>query len=149
MVDHAPPNIKIRILVIDDEKDITDMLIRHFRFQGFDITGVNSGAEALQLIESENFNIVITDIIMPGMNGLDLLEKIKLYNGAIQVIIITGYVTMHNIITAMQKGAETVLFKPFKDPDKLDTSVKRCIEKIEMWQGILKELGLLGKTGNV
>jgi DNA-binding NtrC family response regulator len=82
---------------------------------------------------------------MPGMDGLELLQRIKEYNGGIQVIMITGYVTMHNILTAMRRGAETVFFKPLKDLEQLEASVRQCIERINMWQEILKELGALGK----
>ncbi|MEW5721613.1 MAG: response regulator [Thermodesulfobacteriota bacterium] len=140
------PIMKVRILAVDDEKDITDLLVRHFRFLGYDILGVNDAQAALRLVEEENFNIIISDIIMPGLDGLELLRRIKQYNGGIQVIMITGYVTMHNILTAMRQGAETVLFKPLRDLDKLEEAVRRCIDRITMWKNILKELGALGKA---
>jgi len=141
------PSLKIKILVVDDEKDITDLLVRHFSFKGYDIVGVNDPRAALKMIEEENFNIVISDIVMPGLDGLELLRRIKDYNGGIQVIMITGYVTMNHILTAMRRGAETVLFKPLKDLDKLEEAVNQCVARLRMWQKILKELGAMGKTG--
>lgn len=143
----AIPRIKVRILVVDDEKDITDLLVRHFRFIGYDIVGVNDAAAAIKMVEDENFNIVITDIMMPGMDGIELLKRIKQYNGAIQVIMITGYVTMFNILAAMRGGAETVFFKPIKDLEKMEETIRQCIARIQMWQKILKELGTIGKPG--
>ena len=141
------PSLKIKILVVDDEKDITDLLVRHFSFKDYDIVGVNDPGAALKMIEEENFNIVISDIVMPGLDGLELLRRIKDYNGGIQVIMITGYVTMNHILTAMRRGAETVFFKPLKDLDKLEEAVNQCIARLRMWQKILKELGAIGKTG--
>jgi len=141
------PTLKIRILAVDDEKDITDLLVRHFHFKGYDIVGTNDPGVALKMIEEENFNIVISDIVMPGLDGLELLRRIKHYNGGIQVIMITGYVTMNNILSAMRRGAETVFFKPLGDLDKLEETVKQCVTKLQMWQKILKELGTMGRTG--
>ncbi len=138
--------IPIRILVIDDEEEITDLLVRHFSYKGYDIIGVNEPQKALKMIEEENFSIVITDIVMPGMDGLEILKKIKAYNGAIQVIMTTGYVTIHNILTAMRWGAETVFFKPLTDLDRMENAIRQCVGRINMWQDILKELTSLGKA---
>ena len=140
------PTLKVRILVVDDEKELTDLIVRHFGFLGYDIDGVNDPHAALKKIEDEDYNIVISDIMMPGMDGLELLRRIKEYNGGIQVIMITGYVTMHNILTAMRRGAETVFFKPLPDLDKLELSVKACIGRFDMWKNILEELAAMGKT---
>lgn len=136
---------KIKILAVDDEKDITDLLVRHFGFLGYDIVGTNNPLEAIKMVEEGDYNVVVTDIVMPGLDGLELLHRIKSYNGGIQVIIITGYVTMHNILRAMRLGAETVFFKPFHDLDKLEDAIKNCINRIQMWQDILKELAALGR----
>ena len=145
MTPNPLPTLKLRILVVDDEEAITSLLVRHLTFKGYEVVGVNSAVSALRMIEEENFNIVITDIVMPGMDGLELLQRIKQYNGAIQVIMITGYVTIHNILTAMRRGAETVFFKPLKDLDRVEKAIENCISRINMWQEILKELGGLAK----
>ena len=142
----SAPKFRIRLLVVDDEHEITEFLVRHFSFLGYDITGINDPKAALKMIEQENFHIVISDIVMPGFDGLELLKRIKQHNGGIQVIMITGYVTIHNIIMAMRRGAETVLFKPLHDLNKLEEAIKRCIAKINMWQDILRELGALAKA---
>ena len=135
----------IKILVVDDEKEITDLLVRHFSFKGYDIIGVNDAKAALKMIEDGNYHIVISDIVMPGMDGLELLREIKDYNGAIRVIMITGHVTMHNILTAMRRGADNCLFKPLGDLDRLEEVIQEAVAKLEMWQEILLELRALGK----
>ncbi|MBF0528382.1 MAG: response regulator [Deltaproteobacteria bacterium] len=140
---------KIKLLVVDDEKDITDLLVRHFMFLGYDITACNDPKTALKMIEEGAYNIVISDIVMPGMTGLELLRKIKEYNGGIHVVLMTGYVTMHHILTAMRLGAVTVFFKPLKELDQLEATIQECINKINHWRNILKELGNLGKAGRI
>lgn len=144
----SAPTVNIRILVVDDEKDITDLLVRHFRFKGYDIVGVTHPRTALKLIEEENFSIVITDIVMPDLSGLDLLRRIKEYNGGIQVFMITGYVTMYNILTAMRLGAERIFFKPLDDLDELEAALQGGIQKIAMWHHILKRLKSCGSGGS-
>ena len=146
MMNGEGPKIRVKILAVDDEKDITDLIVRYFTFKGYDIIGINDPSKALQMIEEQNFQIIISDIVMPGMDGLEFLRKIKEYNGGIQVVMITGYVTMHNILTAMRLGAETIFFKPLQDLEKLESTINSCIEKIAMWQEILKKLGSMGKT---
>ncbi|MFH1138099.1 MAG: response regulator [Pseudomonadota bacterium] len=140
------PKIRVKILAVDDEKDITDLIVRYFTFKGYDIIGLNDPVEALGLVEEKNFQVIISDIVMPGMDGLEFLRKIKEHNGGIQVIMITGHVTMHNILTAMRLGAETIFFKPLQDLDELETAIGGCIDKIAMWQDILKKLGAMGRT---
>ena len=138
--------MKIRILVVDDEQHITDMIVRHFKFLGYDIAGINDPVAALKMVEEENFQIVISDIVMPEMDGIELLTRIKAYNGGIQVIMITGYVTMHNILAAMRRGAETIVFKPIRDLERLEASIGRCLDRISMWRDILREHGALTKV---
>ncbi|MBW2091146.1 MAG: response regulator [Deltaproteobacteria bacterium] len=138
-------SIPVKILAVDDEKEITDLLVRHFTFLGYDIVGVNDPETALRMIEEGNYHIAIIDIVMPGMDGLDLLKRVKTYNGGIKVIMITGYVTMHNVLTAMRYGADNVFFKPLNDLNKLENAVIEAIDKISMWRDILRELQALGK----
>ncbi len=145
MTEKSSNSIPIKILAVDDEKEITDFLVRHFTLLGYDIVGANDPREALSMIEEGNYHIAIIDIVMPVMNGLDLLKRIKKYNGGIKVIMITGYVTMHNVLTAMRNGADNVFFKPLTDLNKLENAVTEAVNKISMWQNILKELLALGK----
>ena len=77
---------------------------------------------------------------MPEMNGGDFLARIKRYNGAIKVIMITGYVTQDNVMTCMRRGAETCLFKPFDDLVQLEEAVSDAVLQIHKWQDILKSL---------
>ncbi|MBF0101407.1 MAG: response regulator [Desulfobacterales bacterium] len=132
---------KPRILIVDDEQDIRDMLSRHFRFLGYDVFGTASnGIEALQILKKERVEVVISDLIMPKMNGVDLLKEIKTQYPMVHVIIITGYVTLNNLLTAMRRGADTCIFKPLDDLTELEEAVDHAVNQLKMWQNKLKTL---------
>ena len=136
----------IKILIVDDEKDITASLERHFKLEGFTVFTTNNPLEAMDIINEKNIKIVISDIMMPGLNGVDLLKNIKEANGIIQVIMITGFVTISNLISCLRYGASDCLFKPFENLDELTKAVNNSTSKLEKWNNILKK-NLNSKTG--
>ncbi|MGM0380864.1 MAG: response regulator [bacterium] len=129
-----------RVLVVDDEKEIVDMIVRNLKLEGYDIEGVTDPKEALEKIKEENIQVVITDIKMPRLSGVDLLKEIKKIDGIVQVIMITGYVTPSNIISSLSRGANDCLFKPL-DMDRLKEAVDNSVEKLQRWQEVLGKLG--------
>ena len=128
-----------KILIIDDEKTITDSLLRFLKFEGYEVDSLNDPLRALKAIEDVNYMVVICDISMPGKSGIELLGEIKEYNGMIQVIMITGFVTMENILSCLRLGASDCLFKPL-DLDALKEAVDGAEGKIAKWEKILKGL---------
>lgn len=134
-----------RILLIDDEKSITDSLIRFLEFEGYKADAINDPLKAMELIEKTNYMVVISDISMPGKNGIELLSEIKKHNGMIQVIMITGFVTMENILSCLREGASDCLFKPL-DLEQFRDAVEEAVGKIKKWEKILKWLQK-GKKG--
>ena len=119
-----------RILVVDDQDVILKTIVAAFKDTSCEISAVNNPVKAYQMVEDEHFDIVITDIQMPEMNGLDLLRKIKKHNGMIPVIIITGYTTINNILNAFRYGAFDFFFKPIK-LDEIVCAVNEAVAKIE------------------
>ena len=132
--------MKIKILVVDDEPEITESLVRILRIEGYDATGVTNPLTALEMVKKENYLIVISDIQMPEMRGTELLRSIKEYNGMIQVIIITGYVTIDNILTCLRRGANDCFFKPLKNSEELLGAVKVATAKLERWEKVISEM---------
>lgn len=128
-----------RILLIDDEKSITDSLIRFLQFEGYEADAINDPLKAMELIEKTNYMVVISDISMPGKSGIELLSEIKEYNGMIQVIMVTGFVTMENILSCLREGASDCLFKPL-DLEQFRDAVEEAVGKIKKWKKILKWL---------
>jgi DNA-binding NtrC family response regulator len=117
-----------RILFVDDDKDILTMVQQYLEMQGYDVTTVNSGLKALDLIKDEKIDIIFTDYKMPEFNGLELLAAVKQSNPEIEVIIVTGYGSMESAIQAMKFGSYDYLQKPFK-LDHLKLIIDRIIEE--------------------
>ena len=135
-----------RILIVDDEQHILDALEAAFLTTDLDIYTTDNPNRALEMIKETHFHVVISDIAMPQMNGLVLLRKIKEYNSFIQVIIITGYITITNALNAFRYGASDCFFKPFEDTDQIIDAMYNCIKKMERINNFLNRLALSNKS---
>lgn len=131
---------KPAILVVDDEEEIRKALIRHFEFDGYVVESAGSGIEALDILSKRRFEVVITDIIMPKMNSVELLKAIRDNYPMTHTIVITGYVTMENLLAALRYGADTCIFKPFADMEELDSAVRSAVDHLNTWRKKLREL---------
>ncbi len=108
-----------RVLVIDDEAIVRVSCERVLKPEGYDVVVTSRGDEAIELLEKENFDIVLTDLKMPDMDGLEVLKTIKQKWPDIQVIIITGYGTISTAVQAIKLGAYEYIEKPFTPEDIL------------------------------
>ena len=115
------------ILVVDDEKNYTAVLGAVLEEEGFETFTANSGMEALQIIEQEEIDLVISDMKMPVMDGLALLEKVKQRAPDLPMIIMTAHGTVEKAVEAMQKGAYTFILKPF-DNERLVMYAHKALE---------------------
>lgn len=130
----------IRLLVVDDEENITSSLTRYFKLMDYKVDSCNSPVEALEMIQKNNYMVVISDISMPEMTGIELLQKIKEYNGMIQVIMITGVVTVENVLGGLKGGANECLLKPLDDLAVLKEAVDHSVAKLKKWEDMLKNM---------
>jgi two-component system, NtrC family, nitrogen regulation response regulator NtrX len=112
--------MKPRILVIDDEAGIRDSMRRTLEYQGYHFVGAATGQEGLALIERDPPDLVFLDIKMPGMDGLEVLERIKASNPAVPVVMVSGHGTAQNAFDARDKGASGFIEKPFSEPVLLE-----------------------------
>ncbi|MDQ7842404.1 MAG: response regulator [Armatimonadota bacterium] len=112
-----------RILVVDDEASIRDLCARVLGRAGFDVTVAGGGEEAVGRLRDETFDAVITDIRMPGISGLEVLDTAKRTQPGIRVVLITGFGTPQTLDRARQGGADRILTKPF-NPAELLTAVR-------------------------
>ena len=126
------------ILFVDDESEIRFTVEEYLSRKGYDITIVDSGLKALELVKIRNFDIVFTDLKMPKFSGLELLKAIKEYRPEIEVIILTGYGTVTSAVEALKLGGYDYLQKPIK----LDR-VKHLIDRICEKRNLQKENILL------
>lgn len=127
-----------KILVVEDEPKMAFLLEAELNDAGHRATSVTDGREAVRRVEREHFDIVITDLRMEGMDGIEVLERVKGLDPQTEVVLITAYATAQTAVEAMKKGAYDYIIKPF-DIEEL----KLLIKKIEEKQGLLYENALL------
>jgi signal transduction histidine kinase/DNA-binding response OmpR family regulator len=121
----------LHILVVDDERDIRDGSERILARKGYKVTKASNGEEALRCVEQTPFSIVLLDLKMPGMDGLEVLRLIRESHPDTLIIVITGYATIETAIEAMKRGAYDFMPKPFK-PDQLRIVVDRAVERMRL-----------------
>jgi len=127
-----------RVLVIDDEVRIQKVCSRLLTEEGCAVEVADNGISGLKMIEEKHFDIVLLDLMMPGMSGLDVLPDIKSRHPDTVVIVITGYATLEHSIETMKKGAFDFLSKPF-NPQELRVVISKAIEFIRTLQDIASE----------
>ena len=115
------------ILIVDDEKNYPLVLSAILEEEGFETFAANSGREALEILENTDIDLVLTDMKMPTMDGIELLDKIKARDQDLPVIMMTAHGTVDKAVEAMQKGAYSYILKPF-DNDRLIIYVNKAID---------------------
>lgn len=118
----------INILLIDDEEPVREALLLLLKNAGYRISGCGSGQAAHQLLASEQFDIVITDLFLPDVNGIDILKKVKALSPAIEVILITGHASAETAVRAMKEGAFDYITKPL-NIEELRVIIEKAVEK--------------------
>jgi DNA-binding response OmpR family regulator len=123
--------MKQNILVVDDDQELRENIREILVEAGFSVTVAASGEAALDCLAAQAFDVVLLDLIMPGMDGKEVLPLIKRQSPTVKVIMITAFATIENAVSAMRKGADDYLTKPFK-VDELLTAVRRCLEEARL-----------------
>ena len=116
------------ILVVDDESTTQDTLGVFLETEGYRVATVSSGEEALTRIKEQAFDVIVTDVVMPGVSGLDVLERSRALNPGAAVILMTGHATVETAVEALRRGACDYLQKPFRLPD-LALCVRRLLRR--------------------
>jgi len=134
-----------KILIVEDERVTLRNLEYVLKKEGYDVVGTTSGSNALKLLQEENFDLILTDLKLEKVDGIEILEKCKTISPDAEVIIITAYATISSAIESMKKGAFYYLPKPFK-LEEVKKLVKEALEKVKLKKEITK-LKKLIKTG--
>jgi len=133
---------RARILVADDEEAIRGSVSLLLQEEGYEVTAVPSGEEALARCAAQPYDLVLTDIRMAGMSGIDLLKEIRrLYSGT-EVIIMTSYASLETAVLALRSGAYDYLIKPFEELDLVTAAVSRAVERATF----LREMKIMTET---
>lgn len=149
--DTQPATFAARILVVDDSPDTLELIQRNLASQGYSAHAAPGAADALALLEAMAVDLVVTDVRMPGLSGLDLIREVRLRHPGIELVVITGYATIEGAVEALQLGAWDYLAKPFTD-EELFQAVRRALARRPVTvrsrpEGTLIEFhGLLGRS---
>jgi DNA-binding NtrC family response regulator len=117
-----------RILIVDDDKTFRSVTKRLLEDDGYWVEATVSANEAMALFEKKHFDLLLSDLVMPGIGGLDFLNDVKSHYPAIPVIMITGFASINSAVEAMERGAEDYLTKPCGN-DELLIRIRRALEK--------------------
>jgi len=119
-------NKQLSVLVVEDDDLYRDLLVKYFIRRSFNVTAVSNGLEAFTETEKKDFSLVITDIKMPVMDGLDFLKKLKEKNKTFKIIVLTAYGAMDSYVRALDWGAYDYLHKPV-DLNELTSVVDKLL----------------------
>jgi len=122
---------KISILIVDDEESVRDSLYNWFIEDGYRVECAENANRALSILESDSYDIILADIKMPGMDGLEMLRRIKLLKSDSIVIVMTAFATVDTAVQALKDGAFDYVTKPF-DPDDLSHLIRNASKQISL-----------------
>src|SRR5947209_9141122 len=122
---------KSRILVIDDEAAIRDSLRMTLEYEGYEFIGAATGQEGLALAERDAPDLVLLDVKMPGMDGLEVLDRLRSMNDALPVVVISGHGTISTAVEATKKGAFDFIEKPFAS-ERVLVSLRNALDSRQL-----------------
>lgn len=109
-----------KVLVVDDEEDFLNTIVKRLKGRGLAVAGATSGRQALELMEAEDFDVVVLDVKMPGMDGIETLQEMKKRKPLTEVIMLTGHASVESGIQGMQLGAFDYVMKPVPLDDLME-----------------------------
>src|SRR5450432_2901412 len=119
------------ILVIDDEEIMREILETLLTREGYSVRLASTGAEGVELAKSVPFDAAIVDVMMPGMDGMAVLQELKKIDDELPVLMITAFASVENAIAAMKRGAFDYITKPFKN-DEVLVVVRNAVERRQL-----------------
>ena len=133
----------VQILVVDNNRQLTDTIVEMLTRCGYSASGAYGGMEGIKRFQEGDFQLVVTDLKMPGVDGMDLLKAVKGIDGRVPVVIITGYGTVKKAVEAIKTGAYDFIEKPV-EREKLEIVVARALERHSLFRqlGVFRGLTL-------
>lgn len=135
------------ILIIEDEKVIRDGLVEILKEEGFGVDSAENGQMGLDKIKKTDFDVVVTDLVMPVVGGMEVLRETKLIKPRTIVILITAFATVNNAVEAMKAGASDYITKPFR-VDEVKTKIRKVLAEAEFEKFQLFDSGLIKAISN-
>lgn len=128
--------MKTRVLIVDDEEKFSDPLAERLTLRDYDVTTSQSGEDAVAKIKQYNYDVVVLDVLMPGMSGIETLSEIKKIKPLTEIIMLTGHATVEAAIEGMKLGATDFLMKPCETEDLVAKIQKAHDRKAEQEERI-------------
>ena len=135
------------ILIIEDEKEIREGLVELLEDAGFLVDSAENGRQGLEKIGKKDFDIVVTDLIMPVVGGMEVLREVKRIKPQIRVVLITAFATIDNAVEAMKAGASDYITKPFRI-DEVQTKIRKVLAEAEFDKPQIFDSGLIKAISN-
>lgn len=139
----------VRLLIIEDDPVLRSGLEEVLKDEGYEINSAGDGRTGLKLSVEKKYDMVLTDLVMPDMNGMDVLKEIKKTNPKTHVIIITAFATVENAVEAIKLGASDYISKPFKI-DEVQIKIKKILEEAKFEKNLefVPDSDLMKAMGN-
>ena len=131
---------KYRILIVDDDECIATTLKERLELEGYAVNTALNAEDAFLKICNEKYHVVLTEIVLPGKDAIDLLKQIKSYDTMTQVIMMTGCSTMDRILSSLEYGANDYILKPFKSIDEVISIIDCSTMKLERWRESIRQI---------
>jgi len=129
------------LLIVDDDEEIINDLTRYLkRNKNLHIDGTTSPLEAIEKIKKEKIHVVLLDMVMPEMDGIELLTEIRKIDGLVQILAMSDCPTIENILFCLENGVNDYLIKPFTDLKEVKKLIDLTIQKIERWKKVILKI---------
>ena len=128
--------MKTRVLIVDDEEKFSEPLAERLTLRDYDVTTSQSGEDAVVKIKQYNYDVVVLDVLMPGMSGTETLREIKKIKPLTEIIMLTGHATVESAVEGMRLGATDFLMKPCETEDLIPKIQKAHDRKVEQEERI-------------
>jgi DNA-binding response OmpR family regulator len=125
---------KFKVMIVDDEVDFLETMVKRLQARNIEVTGVESGYQALEVLDNRSPDVIILDVKMPGMDGIETLREIKKKKPLTEVIMLTGHASVESGIQGMQLGAFDYVMKPIA-LDELLEKMRQAYERKLLQQG--------------
>jgi len=125
---------KYRVMIVDDNDEILNSLKKYLEQENYIIEANCSALDAFEKIKTDKYHIVLIDIDLPDMNGIELLKEIKRYDALTQVIMMSSNSTMDQILGSLEYGANDFIQKPFENMEHVTKIIEYSVQKLERWR---------------
>jgi DNA-binding response OmpR family regulator len=125
---------QFKVLIVDDEQDFLETIVKRLKKRNIDVTGVESGVKALEIVDKQDFDVVILDVKMPVLDGIETLRELKKKKPLLEVIMLTGHASVESGIQGMQLGAFDYVMKPVAI-DELLEKMRQAYERKTLQEG--------------